>query len=121
VLDNGEYNILLRSVAKFRISREETGKPYRMALVTTIPEVLSAQEKDALQIQRQQLEMQLAGSGARLGIGRIPSGLSDEELVDGVAQNVDIDPLDRLQLFDQANPLARARALAMLLDKMLKN
>ena len=121
VLDNGEYNILLRSVAKFRISREETGKPYRMALVTAIPEVLSAQEKTALQIQRQQLEMQLAGSVGRLGLGRIPAGLSDEELVDGVAQNVDIDPLDRLQLFDQANPLARARALAVLLDKMLKN
>ena len=119
VLANGEYNILLRAIAKFRISREETGKPYRMALVTAIPEVLSAQEKSALQIQRQQLEMRLAGSAGRLGLGRIPAGLSDEELVDGVAQNVDIDPLDRLKLLEYANPLARALALGDLLDRTL--
>ncbi len=119
VLANGEYNILLRAITKFRIGREETGKPYRMALVTAIPEVLSAQERTALQIQRQQLEMQLIRSVGRLGLGRIPSGLSDEELVDGVAQNVDIDPLDRLKLLEHANPLARARALAELLDQVL--
>jgi Lon protease-like protein len=118
-LPNGEYNILLRAIAKFRITREETGKPYRVAYVTTIPEVLSAQDRTALSTQRQQLEMLLAGSAGRLGLGRIPPGLSDEALVDGVAQHIDIDPLDRLKLLDQANPLARARALAELLDKML--
>jgi len=118
-LPNGEYNILLRAIAKFRISREEVGKPYRMALVTAIPEVLSAQEKTALQMQRQQLEMLLAGSVGRVGLPRIPSGLSDEELIDGVAQRIDIDPLDRLRLLDQASPLTRARALAELLEKML--
>jgi Lon protease-like protein len=119
VLDNGEYNILLRAIGKFRIGREVIGKPYRMAVVTAIPEVLAAPEKTALQIQRRQLEMQLAGSAGRLGLGRIPSGLSDEELVDGVAQNVDIDPLDRLKLLEAANPLTRARALAELLDTIL--
>lgn len=118
-LPNGEYNILLRAIAKFRISREEVGKPYRMAVVTAIPEVLSAQEKTALQRQRQQLEMLLAGSVGRVGLPRIPSGLSDEELIDGVSQRIDIDPLDRLRLLDQASPLTRARALGELLGKML--
>ncbi len=118
-LPNGEYNILLRAIAKFRISREEVSKPYRMALVTAIPEVLTAQEKTALQTQRRQLEMLLAGSVGRVGLPRIPSGLSDEELVDGVAQRIDIDALDRLKLLDQASPLTRARALAELLEKML--
>jgi Lon protease-like protein len=120
-LPNGEYNILLRAIAKFRINREEVGRPYRVALVTAIPEVLSAQEKTALQSQRQQLEMRLAASGGRVGLGRAPSGLSDEELVDGVAQRANIDPLDRLKLLEEANPLARARAIGDLLDKMLKN
>jgi Lon protease-like protein len=119
MLPNGEYNLLLRAIVKFRINREEVGKPYRVALVTAIPEVLSAQEKTALQTQRQQLETLVAGSVSRLGLGRIPSGLSDEELVDGVAQNVNIDPLDRLKLLEQASPLPRARALAELLEKML--
>jgi hypothetical protein len=63
--------------------------------------------------------MMLAGSAGRLGLGRIPPGLSDEALVDGVAQHIDIDPLDRLKLLDQVSPLARARALIELLDKML--
>ena len=118
-LPNGEYNILLSAIAKFRITREEVGKPYRMALVTAIPEVLSTQEKTALQMQRQQLEMLLAGSVGRVGLPRIPSGLSDEEFVDGVSQRINIDPLDRLRLLDQASPLARARALGELLGKML--
>jgi len=118
-LPNGEYNILLRAIAKFRISREEVGKPYRTALVTAIPEVLNAQEKSALQMQRQQLEMLLAGSAGRLGLPRFPSGMADEQFVDGVSQRINIDPLDRLRLLDQTSPLTRARALGELVGKML--
>jgi Lon protease-like protein len=118
-LPNGEYTILLRAVAKFRITREEFGKPYRMARVTDIPEALTDRERTDLAAQRQQLETLLTGSAGRFGIGQVPPGLSDEELVNGVAQNADIDALDRLRLLDQASPLTRSQALIDLLNKTL--
>jgi Lon protease-like protein len=118
-LPNGEYNILLRAIAKFRITGEELGKPYRLANVTALPEVLNDQERTDLTAQRQQLETVLAGSAGRFGQLQIPSGLSDEEVVNGVAQLVDIDALDRLRLLDQARPLTLSRALFYLLKKTL--
>jgi Lon protease-like protein len=115
-LPNGEYNIVLESIVKFRIDREETGKLYRVARVTAIPEVLSAKEKTDLDAQRLALDKLLIASGGRLGLGRVPSGLSDEELVNGVAQFARIDPLERLKLLEQPNALARVRLLIDLLE-----
>ena len=118
-LPNGEYNIVLTAVAKFRITREEAGKPYRVALVTAVPEVLADKDKIPLSAQRQKLEAQLAASSGRSGVGRIPPGISDEEFVNGLAQYVDVDPLDRLQLLEREGVLSRAGALIDLLEKIV--
>lgn len=114
---DGGYDIVLQAVARFRITREDTGKPYRIAQVTAIPEAQRADETSALQAERQKLETLLAGLSGRIGIGPLPQGRSDETFVNGVAQRVDIDPLDREKLLEQAGPLARARLLIDLLKK----
>jgi Lon protease-like protein len=116
---DGGYDIVLKAVAKFRITREEASTPYRIAHVTAIPETPRADEKTALQSERQRLEMLLVGSSGRLGVGRVPDGLSDEEIVNGVSQFVDIDPLDREKLLEQAGALPRVRLLIDLLEKEL--
>jgi len=114
---DGGYDIVLQAVARFRITREDTGKPYRIAQVTAIPEARRADETSALQAERQRLETLLAGLSGRIGMGPVPQGRSDETFVNGVAQRVDIDPLDREKLLEQAGPLARARLLIDLLKK----
>src|SRR5437868_7783872 len=47
-LANGEYNITLRAIAKFRVTREEASKPYRIAHVTVVDEPLAEADKPAL-------------------------------------------------------------------------
>jgi Lon protease-like protein len=113
---DGGYDIVLQAVAKFRITREETGRPYRVARVTAMPETLRADEQSALQTERRKLEMLMAASSGRIGAAASAGG-SDDAFVNGVAQRGDIDPVDRQQLLEQAGPLARARLLIDLLEK----
>jgi hypothetical protein len=114
-LPNGEYNIVLQALTKFRVTREEASRPYRIALVTAMPEVLGAADRAALGARRERLAALMEQAGGRLGLGRIPQGISDEQFVNGVAQFVDIDMLDRERLLEQESVLARAAALEELL------
>jgi hypothetical protein len=114
---DGGYDIVLQAVAKFRITREETGKPYRIARVTAIPETLRAAEGSALRTERRKLEMLVAASSGSIGIVQVPGGGSDEAFVNAVSQHVEIDSLDRETLLEQAGPLARARRLIDLLKE----
>jgi uncharacterized protein len=116
-LPNGESNIVLEALVKFRVDREDAGKAYRVARVTALPEVLRVEENTSLHTQRLAVEKALVGSNGRLGLGRIPEGLSDTELVNGVSQFLRIDPLDRLKLLEQPGPLARAGALIEFLER----
>ena len=114
-MPNGESDIVLKAVTKFRIEREEASTPYRVARVTAIPETTT--QPEALHTQRQRLDTLLASSGSGAGLGSIPQGLSDEELVNGVAQYVSIDALDRQKLLEQEGALSRALALIELFQK----
>src|SRR5262249_37295206 len=110
---------VLQAVSKFRVTREEASTPYRIAYVTTIPEALAEQDKPALHIERDRLEA-LAGRAAdHVALPKIPPGISDEELVDGLAQFADIDPLDRQQLLEREGVLVRAQALIDLLQRLI--
>jgi hypothetical protein len=42
---------------------------------------------------------------------QVPDGLADEDLVNGIAQLIELDPVDRLGLLEQPGSLARAQAL----------
>jgi Lon protease-like protein len=118
-LPDGEYNIVLGAVTKYRITREEASKPYRIAHVTAIPDLTSETDKAALHDRRQRLEQLIRQSGGRTGVRAVPDGLSDERLVNGVAQLARIDELDRERLLEQPSPLARADALIAILEKAI--
>jgi Lon protease-like protein len=117
-LPDGEYDIVLEAVAKFRVTREEASKPYRIAHVTAMPEALADNDKTALHTQRQRLETLAAGAGGRITLPQIPQGAPDDEVVNGLAQFADIDPLDREQLLERDGVLSRAAALIDLLRKL---
>ena len=111
-LPDGRYNILLRGVTKFRITGEDQSRSYRLAHVEAIPEDLTNAERVTLGDLRQELSALLPSGLPGL---QIPAGLPDEDLVNGIAQAMRLDPLDRMGLLEQPGPLARAQALISLL------
>jgi Lon protease-like protein len=118
-LPNGEYNITLGALTKYRITREEASKPYRIAHVTPIADRTADADKAALRARRQRLTALIKESGGRTGLGAVPEGISDEGLVNGISQLAHIDELDRERLLEQPTPLARADALIAILEKMI--
>ena len=111
-LPDGRYNILLRGLTKFRITGEDQSRSYRLAQVEALPEQLTDTEQVALGDLREELTALLPTGIPGL---KVPAGVPDEDLVDGVAQVMQLDPLDRLGLLEQPGPLARAQALIDLL------
>jgi Lon protease-like protein len=111
-LPDGRYNILLRGLTKFRITEEDQSHSYRLAHVEEIPEVLTEADRVTLGDLRQELSALLPSGLPGL---QVPDGLRDEDLVNGIAQVMQLDPLDRLGLLEQPGPLARAQALIRLL------
>ena len=118
-LPNGEYNITLGALTKYRITREEASKPYRIAHVTAIADATSDADQAALHARRQRLEALIRESGGRTGIRAAPDGISDERLVNGISQLAHIDELDREHLLEASSPLARADALIAILEKAI--
>jgi Lon protease-like protein len=118
-LPNGEYNIVLGALTKYRITREEASRPYRIAHVTAIPDIVNDSDRTALHAKRERLEALIHESGGRTGIGAVPANISDERLVNGIAQLAHIDELDRERLLEAPNPLLRADTLIAILEKSI--
>jgi Lon protease-like protein len=116
-LANGRFNILLRGTTKFRIAGEDVSRAYRLARVETIAEAVDEGEVAAMSEQRQRLLGILRVILERMGSeARFPSDLPDDELVNGFAQNLDLEPLERQALLERPGVLQRCRALADLLE-----
>jgi Lon protease-like protein len=118
-LPNGEYNIVLGALTKYRITREEASRPYRIAHVTPIADVVTDADRPALHTRRLRLEALIRESGGRTGIAAAPPNISDERLVNGMSQLAHIDELDRERLLEAPNPLARADVLIGILEKSI--
>lgn len=119
-LPDGRFNLVLKGVEKFRVDREEPPSEtvlYRAAHVTPIAEDLTVAERPVLQQQRAQLETQLAPlfSAARAA-SRLPEIMSDEDLVNALAQYLALEPLEKQALLELPGPVVRARALMELLE-----
>jgi len=118
-LPNGEYNIVLGALGKYRITREEASRPYRIAHVTAIADEVADGDQSALHARRQRLEALIRESGGRTGLRGVPDNITDDRLVNGISQLAHIDELDRERLLEQPTPLARADALIAILEKMI--
>jgi hypothetical protein len=53
------------------------------------------------------------------GDARVPPTLTDEELVNGISQYLDIDVVEKLALLEKPDPLARGEALVTRLERLL--
>jgi Lon protease-like protein len=111
-LPGGRFNIVLRGLVKFRVTSEDHSRPYRLARVNPLPEVLTDTQRAELHERRQKLEA-LVTKGSD---SKVESGTSDEELINMVAQYLPMDQRRRQQLLELANLLLRADALIELIE-----
>jgi Lon protease-like protein len=116
-LDDGRFNIVLRGMERFRISGEDDCKPYRLAHVSGLPDAVPGDDRAELRRQRHRLEALLASAMERSGSEpQFPPAVPDEDLVNALAQYLDLEPMERQALLERDGILARCRGLIELLE-----
>ena len=114
---DGRYNIVLRGLEKYRIVGEDASKPYRLANIEVLSEITPEADKAELRRHRQRLEALLAAAVERArSEPRFPPAVPDEDLVNALAQYIELDPLERQALLERDGVLARCRGLVELLE-----
>jgi Lon protease-like protein len=115
-LPDGRYVILLRGLTTFRIVSENQQKPYRLARIEAIPELLKDEDRVALSTLRNRIEKQLV-TLLPLGVDPPDPSLEDDEFVNIVSQNFGMPEATRQDLLERNSVVDRARTLADLLEK----
>jgi Lon protease-like protein len=116
-LPDGRFNIVLRGLEKFRVAGEERSRRYRLAHVDALPEQVAEHDRAELRRQRQKLEALLAAAIERTGSDpKFPPAVPDEDLVNALAQYLQLEPLERQALLEREGCLERCRGLIELLE-----
>jgi uncharacterized protein len=117
-LDDGRFNIVLRGMERFRIVEEDRSRGYRRAAVEALPERgLTPHDRDVVRSQRAKLESLLAPAvGTAESDPRTTAAMSDEDLVNALAQYLGLEPLEKQALIEQDSLRCRAESLVELLE-----
>jgi Lon protease-like protein len=117
-LQDGRYNIVLRGLERFRILEEDHARSYRRAATEPLIEyTMAPADRTAIRGQRTKLEQLLAPATEKTGTDiKIPSAMSDEDLVNALAQYLDLEPLEKQALLEKDNLRTRAESLVELLE-----
>jgi uncharacterized protein len=117
-LPDGRYNIVLRGLERFRITGEDQSRGYRRAVIEPLTEYgLSVDDRADIRRLRAKLETLLAPAAEKAGADiKIPSAMSDDDLVNALAQYLDLEPLEKQALLEKHSLLARAESLVELLE-----
>ncbi|HOQ60668.1 MAG TPA: LON peptidase substrate-binding domain-containing protein [Vicinamibacterales bacterium] len=115
-LSDGRYNLVLRGMEKYRVVDEEPPlRAYRRATVAYLSEQMTPVERDAVSRQKLRLERLLSGA-AELRERAFPPNLSDEEVINALAQYLDLEPIEHQALLEQEGVARRGGALIELLE-----
>jgi uncharacterized protein len=115
-LPDGRYVILLRGLTTFRVMSEDQRKPYRLAQVEALPELLRDADRGPLSTLRERLA-QLLNTVLPLDVEPPDLSLDDDEFVNATAQSLQMPEAVRQELLERNNVLARARALVERLER----
>jgi hypothetical protein len=118
-LNDGRFNIVLRGLERFRIVGEETAGSvlYRRAYIAPLAEATAVDRPELLKSERQKLEALLAplftGTLAARGL---PQQMPDDELINALAQYLELEPIEKQALLECDGALARCQSLVELLE-----
>jgi Lon protease-like protein len=116
-LNDGRFNIVLKGLEKFAIEDEDESLPYRLARVRSIEESVRDDDKEEMRQSRRRLEALLVpqpqGRGAE---PKVPPSMPDEDLINALAQYLELEPVERQALLERDGLLARCRSLIELLE-----
>ena len=115
-LPDGRYVILLRGLTTFRVLKEDQRKPYRLARIELLPEVLKDADRGTLSTLRKRIDSLLVGI-LPLDVEPPDPSLDDTELVNVVAQNLPMLEATRQDLLERTSVVERARLLVERLEK----
>jgi len=116
-LPDGRYNIVLRGVERFRILEEDHAKAYRRAIVEPLAErALEPRDRDALRTCRAKLESLLTPIDRASADAKMPSAMRDEDLINTLAQYLDLEPLEKQALLEHGCLRSRGQSLVELLE-----
>ena len=115
-LPDGRYNVVLRGLDRFRIVEEDGELAYRRAIVEPSPErKLSGDDRHVVHEFRAKLETILARH-VRAVEAKIPAAMPDEDLINALAQYLDLEPLEKQALLEEPGIRTRAASLVELLE-----
>jgi Lon protease-like protein len=119
-LPDGRFNIVLRGLERFRIMREEPPTSillYRRAAIAPLTELPAADRAQQLKDARHKLEAMLAPlfSGTLAARG-LPQQMPDDELINALAQYLELEPIEKQALLERDGTLARCQSLVELLE-----
>jgi Lon protease-like protein len=116
-LSDGRFNIVLRGLEKFRIQGEDHSRSYRIARVDSIDEPGGACDKEAIRQARRRLEALLVPQPEGRGVDpKVPPSMPDEDLVNALAQYLELEPVEKQALLERDGLLARCQSLIELLE-----
>jgi Lon protease-like protein len=119
-LPDGRYNIVLRGIERVRIVSEDRERSYRRAAVEAVRDRdLGADDRAAVRRQRSKLEALVAPAVENGAEPKIPSAMPDEDLVNALAQYLDLEPLEKQALLERHSLRSRAESLVELLEMKL--
>ena len=119
-LENGRYNIVLRGLQKFRILDEDNQRNYRLAHVDGIIEPLNDSIRQAIRRDRVHLETLVTkGLHQAETENQVPASIPDDDLVNALAQYLDLEPVEKQALLERDGLLHRCESLIQLLEMKL--
>ena len=115
-LADGRFNIVLRGMEKFRITGEDASRPYRLAEVDPVPEPPAESVREEMRAERRRLEALLVPQPDAQPDPKVPTAMPDEDLVNALAQYLELEPVEKQALLERDGVLQRCRSLIELLE-----
>jgi uncharacterized protein len=116
-LSDGRFNIVLQGLEKFRIVEEDDSLSYRVARVDSIEESMRDHDREEMRAARRRLEALLVPQPKGRGADpKVPPSMGDEDLVNALAQYLELEPVEKQALLERSGLLARCYSLIELLE-----
>ncbi len=116
-LSDGRSNIILRGLQRFRVGWEEHDRSYRRAHIEPLTEIATDAIRHDVRTARSKLETLLRGRLATAGgDAMVPGDMNDGDLINTLAQYLDLDPVEKQALLERDDIAQRSLALIELIE-----